>query len=99
MASLVGGELGEVPDKLMEPKDINDTWSMDFMHDQRADGRRCRAFNLRDDFSREGLGAAVDCSLPSERVKRALEQVMEWRGQPKAIRCDNGPEDISGPPA
>ena len=39
----------------------------------------------------------VDFSLPSERVKRALDQVIEWRGKPKAIRCDNGPEYISGP--
>ncbi|MBH04199.1 MAG: IS3 family transposase, partial [Xanthomonadales bacterium] len=25
------------------------------------------------------------------------EQIMEWRGKPKSIRCDNGPEYISGP--
>ena len=37
----------------------------------------------------------VDFSLPSERVARALDQVMEWRVKPKAIRCDNGPEYIS----
>ena len=33
--------------------------------------------------------------MPSERVIRALEQIIEWRGKPKAIRCDNGPEYIS----
>lgn len=33
--------------------------------------------------------------LPSGRVIRALEQIIEWRGEPKAIRCDNGPEYIS----
>jgi len=26
---------------------------------------------------------------------RALDQIMEWRGKPKSIRCDNGPEYIS----
>ena len=26
---------------------------------------------------------------------RALDQVIEWRGKPRAIRCDNGPEYIS----
>jgi putative transposase len=33
--------------------------------------------------------------LPSERVIRALNQVIEWRGKPDTIRCDNGPEYIS----
>lgn len=37
----------------------------------------------------------VDISLPAERVIRTLEQVIEWRGKPKEIRCDNGPEYIS----
>jgi len=29
-------------------------------------------------------------------VIRALEQVIEWRGKHAALRCDNGPEYISG---
>ena len=48
-----------------------------------------------DDFNREALGIEVDFSLPSERVIRTLEQHMEWRGKPKVIRCDNGPEYLS----
>ena len=32
--------------------------------------------------------------MPSERVIRALQQIIEWRGKPSAIRCDNGPEYI-----
>jgi len=28
-------------------------------------------------------------------VIKSLEQLIEWRGKPKAIRCDNGPEYIS----
>jgi putative transposase len=48
-----------------------------------------------DDFNREGLAIEVDFSLPASRVVRALDQVIEWRGQPKRIRCDNGPEYIS----
>jgi transposase InsO family protein len=35
-------------------------------------------------------------SLPSERVVRALDQIIEWRGKPQVIRSDNGPEYISG---
>ena len=37
----------------------------------------------------------IDLSLPAERVVRALDQVIEWRGKPQAIRSDNGPEYIS----
>ena len=68
---------------------------MDFMHDQLTDGRRYRLFNVIDDCNREGLGIEVDFSLPAERVIRSLEQIIEWRGKPERIRCDNGPEYIS----
>jgi putative transposase len=68
---------------------------MDFMADQLADGRSFRALNVLDDFNREGLGIEVDFSLPAERVIRSLDQIIEWRGQPDTIRCDNGPEYIS----
>lgn len=86
----------EKPEPLAQPETINQSWSMDFMHDQLSDGRSFRCFNVIDDFNREGLCIEVDFSLPSERVTRALDQIMEWRGKPQAIRCDNGPEYISG---
>ena len=41
------------------------------------------------------MGIEVDFSLPAERVIRSLDQIIEWRGQPETIRCDNGPEYIS----
>ena len=84
------------PEPLVAPSAVNQVWSMDFMHDQLADGRNFRLFNVIDDFNREALGIEVDFSLSSARIVRALEQIMEWRGQPAAIRCDNGPENISG---
>jgi putative transposase len=65
------------------------------MHDQLANGRCFRTFNVIDDFNREGLGIEVDFSLPSARVIRALDQIIEWRGTPCNIRCDNGPEYVS----
>ena len=68
---------------------------MDFMHDSLANGDGFRTFNVLDDYNREGLGIEVDRSLPALRVIRALEQIIEWRGKPKSIRCDNGPEYIS----
>ena len=82
----------EKPETLAVPEMINQTWSMDFMHDQLANGRSIRLLNVLDDYNREGLGIEVDFSLPSERVTRSLDQIIEWRGQPAKIRCDNGPE-------
>ena len=84
------------PDVLAVPEKPNLVWSMDFMADQLADGRSFRLLNVLDDFNREGLGIEVDFSLPTERVIRSLDQIIEWRGKPETIRVDNGPEYISG---
>ena len=83
------------PEPLAVPEAMNQVWSMDFMHDQLQNGRCIRLLNVIDDFNREGLGIEIDFSLPAERVVRTLEQIIEWRGCPKEIRCDNGPEYIS----
>jgi len=85
----------ETPRPLVVPERINAVWSMDFMHDQLADGRAFRLLNVIDDFNREGLGIEVDFSLPALRVTRTLDRIIEWRGKPESIRCDNGPEYIS----
>lgn len=84
------------PEPLTVPEKPNETWSMDFMADQLADGRSIRTLNVLDDFNREGLAIEVDFSLPAERVVRSLNQIIEWRGKPQAIRVDNGPEYVSG---
>ena len=84
------------PQPLSVPEVINQVWSMDFMHDQLEDGRSFRLLNIIDDFNREALGIEVDFSLPTLRVIRTLTQVIAWRGKPQVIRCDNGPEYISG---
>jgi putative transposase len=68
---------------------------MDFMHDQLGDQRSYRLFNVIDDYNREALGIEIDFSLPADRVIRSLDQIIEWRGKPKSLRCDNGPEYIS----
>ena len=85
----------ERPIPLAVPEEPNDIWSMDFMHDQLGDGRPFRLFNVLDDFNREGLGIEADFSLPAIRVIRALDQIIEWRGKPRRLRCDNGPGFIS----
>ena len=83
------------PEPLKEPIRANQIWSMDFMHDQLSDGRNYRLFNVLDDYKREGLAIEAGFSLPTMRVIRTLEQLIEWRGKPIALRCDNGPEFIS----
>ena len=83
------------PDALSVPLAPNQVWSIDFMSDSLTDGRTIRTFNVLDDYNREGLGIEVDQSLPSARVIKALERIIEWRGKPAAIRCDNGPEYVS----
>ena len=73
------------------------TWTdyRDFIRGALSDGRAFRTFNVLDDYNREGLGIEVDFSLPASRVTRTLERIIEWRGKPTAIRCDNGPEYLS----
>lgn len=83
------------PEPLSVPEAVNQCWSMDFMHAQLSNGRNYRLFNVIDDFNREGLDITADFSLPAGRVIRSLEQLISWRGKPKVIRCDNGPEYIS----
>ncbi len=76
------------PDELSVPIKPNQVWSMDFMSDALADGRAIRSLNVIDDYNREGLAVDVDLSMPSLRVIRTLEQIIEWRGKPAMIRCD-----------
>ena len=83
------------PEPLKEPIRANQVWSMDFMHDQLSDGRNYRLFNVIDDYRREGIAIEVGFSLPTIRVIRVLNQLLEWRDKPSVIRCDNGPEFIS----
>ena len=52
----------ETPQPLAVPDAPNAVWSMDFMHDQLADGRSVRLFTVLDDFNREGLIIEADLS-------------------------------------
>ncbi len=84
------------PEALSVLSKINQTWSMDFMSDSLTDGRSIRAFNVVDDYNLEGaLNIDVDLSMPARRVIQSLERLVEWRGKPNSIRCDNGPKYIS----
>lgn len=84
-----------VKHKLGVATGINQSWSIDFMSDTLKDGRSFRLFNVIDDFNRESLAMEADTSLPSLRVQRVLERLLNERGKPANIRCDNGPEFIA----
>ena len=71
---------------------FNQEWALDFVCDTLATGRGIRVLAVVDAFTRENLSLEVDTSLWSRRVTRSLEGVIERRGKPEAIRCDNGPE-------
>lgn len=84
-----------IKNPLVIPEQPNDTWSMDFMHDTLMNGRKFRVLNVIDDYNREALKIEPYFSISAQRVISILERVVLEKGQPKAIRVDNGPEFIS----
>lgn len=82
-------------EKPVPPSRINDRWSMDFIHDVTAGGRKIRALNVVDDCTRECLWIEVDTSLGGERVTRILDALIDLRGKPERLVMDNGPEFTS----
>jgi len=73
----------------------NARWSLDFVHDQFACGRRFRILNIVDDVTRECLAAIPDTSISGRRVARELTALIEQRGKPGMIVSDNGTEFTS----
>ncbi len=70
----------------------NARWSLDFVHDQFANGRRFRILNIVDDVTKECLGAVPDTSISGRRVARELTTIVARRGKPGSIVSDNGTE-------
>ena len=73
----------------------NERWSIDFMHDRLANGRKIRTLNIVDDFTRECLALRIAYSFGSADVIREFEDIAFERGFPETIRFDNGPEFTS----
>jgi putative transposase len=67
----------------------NQEWAIDFVSDGLATGRGLRMLTVVDSFTRECLAIEVDTGLSSWRVTRVLDWVMDQRGKPEVIRCDN----------
>ena len=68
----------------------NQRWSLDFVYDPMASGRRFRVLNVVDDVTRECLAAVPDTSISGHRVLRELTQLIAQRGKPGMIVSDNG---------
>jgi len=77
---------------LPKPVAANISWSMDFVSDGLADGRRVRCLTIVDDCTRECLAIEVDTSLTGKRVVAVLERLIEQRSAPQSITVDHGPE-------
>ena len=74
------------------PEGPNQRWSLDFVSDALACGRRFRVLAVVDDFTRECLGLVLDTSLSGRRVGRELDRIAELRGRPVMVVSDNGTE-------
>jgi len=73
----------------------NSRWSLDFVSDSTAAGRRFRVLTVIDEVTRECLALEVDTSLTGHRVVNVLNRIAVFRGYPKEILTDNGPEFTS----
>lgn len=77
---------------LLASTELNRVWALDFMRDTLYDGRPFRTLNVIDEGNREALRIECGTSIPSSRVVRVMDQLVEVYGKPAAIRLDNGPE-------
>lgn len=72
---------------------LNERWSLNYIHDTLANGRKIRALMVIDDFSRRCLAIAVAPSFSSKAVIRILEAIeFDYGASPITLRFDNGPE-------
>lgn len=72
------------------PTEVNERWSLDFVHDQLADGCRIRNLNIVDDSSRKCVGQLADTSISGVRLVRYLDELAQSRPRPKNIVMHNG---------
>lgn len=74
---------------------VNTRWSMDFVSDRTRTGRSLRVLTVIDEVTRECLALELDSSITGRKVATVLNRIALFRGYPKEILTDNGPEFIS----
>lgn len=77
---------------LEQPRDPNEAWSIDFVFDAMARGKRIKCLTIVDDYSREAVDILVDRSISGHYVARRLPEIGHFRGLPLTSRTDQGPE-------
>lgn len=82
---------------LLAPEQVNEGWAMDFVSDWTVGitKQAARIINIMDECSRKVLWTQAYRSISAKTLTDVLDKVLELRGAPKYIRCDNGPEFIS----
>ena len=73
----------------------NETWAMDFVHDQLATGHKLRVLTVVDTFSRFSPVIDARFNYRAEDVVLTLERICAATGTPQTIRVDQGSEFIS----
>ena len=73
---------------LVLPAKRNEVWSIDFVMDALATGRRIKVLTVVDDCTKEAVDLVADFGISGHYVTRILDQVARFRGYPKALRTD-----------
>ena len=82
---------------MLSPDQVNEGWAMDFVSDWVVgpQQKHIRIINIMDEGSRRALWTEAHNSISAKKLIEILDHILEYRGKPAYIRCDNGPEFIS----
>lgn len=83
--------------ELLPPDQINEGWAMDFLSEWVIGEKQqsVRIINVVDECSRKDLWIEAAHNINAAKLTEVLDKIVEMRGLPRYIRCDNGPEFIS----
>jgi len=76
----------------IRPRRPDEAWSLDFVADQLADGRKFRALTVVDVYTREALAIEIGPRLRGEHVVATLDRIALQRRKPHYLFVDNGSE-------
>jgi putative transposase len=70
----------------------NHVWALDYQFDVTSTGRTLKLLHVTDECTRESLCDLVAYSIDADATVEVLDRLVDQRGVPEFIRCDNGPE-------